>query len=147
MDLTVEGYQPPPGESAGAALNAVSPGYFKTMGIPLLAGREFDSARRPRHGASRRDGRTGSRSSTRPSRSATSRALNPIGRRIGIGDNPGTPTAIEIVGLVKDTRYGAIREDQSAQVFFPYLQSDDREPDGVRPHGQRSLRRDEGDQA
>ena len=122
MELTVDGYQAPRGESAGAALNAVSPGYFTTMGIPLLAGREFDA----------HDDHTTAIQEGWPYRVAVVneafakryfKGANPIGRRIGIGGNPGTPTPIEIVGLVKDTRYGAIREEQKAQVFFPYLQA------------------------
>jgi len=48
---------------------------------------------------------------------------NPIGRRVGIDDDPGTPTPIEIVGLVKDTNAWAIREDRRPQIFFPYLQA------------------------
>ncbi len=122
MELTVAGYQAPPGDSAGAALNAVSPGYFTTMGIPLLAGREFDA--HDDHATAIPEGW--------PYRVAVVneafakryfKDANPIGRRIGIGSNPGTRTPIEIVGLVKDTKYGAIREEQVAQVFFPYLQS------------------------
>jgi predicted permease len=122
MDLTVEGYQPPPGESAGAALNAVSPGYFKTMGIPLLAGREFDS--RDDHATALPEGwpyRVAIVNETFAKRYF--KGLNPVGRRMGIGSAPGTTTPIEIVGLVKDTRYAAIREEQSAQAFFPYLQA------------------------
>ena len=42
MGFTVEGYQPPAGDSAGAMCNGVSPGFFKEMGVPLVAGREFD---------------------------------------------------------------------------------------------------------
>jgi ABC-type antimicrobial peptide transport system permease subunit len=47
---------------------------------------------------------------------------NPIGRRIGIGDDPGAEMPIEVVGLVEDARYTGIREDPRPQVFFPYLQ-------------------------
>ena len=43
MGFTVEGYQPPAGDSAGAMCNGVSPGFFKEMGVPLVAGREFDA--------------------------------------------------------------------------------------------------------
>ena len=46
---------------------------------------------------------------------------NPIGRRVGLDDNPGTPTPIEVVGLVKDTNAWAIREDRRPQIFFAYL--------------------------
>ena len=41
--ITVEGYTPAPGESIRAPyLNTVSPGYFETLDIPVLAGRTFD---------------------------------------------------------------------------------------------------------
>jgi predicted permease len=121
MGLAVDGYRPPPGESAGAALNAVSPGYFTTMGIPVLAGREFDS----------RDDRAAALPKGWPYRVAAVNesfvkqyfnGATPIGRHIGIGGDPDTPMPIEIVGIVKDTKYSAIREEQRPQVFFPYLQ-------------------------
>jgi ABC-type antimicrobial peptide transport system permease subunit len=48
---------------------------------------------------------------------------NPIGRHIGVGTDPGTPTAVEVVGLVKDTNYNSVRENKRPQVYFPYLQA------------------------
>ena len=48
---------------------------------------------------------------------------NALGRHIGIGDDPGTAMPIEIIGVAKDMRYTAIREDDRPQVFFPYLQA------------------------
>ena len=41
MGFTVEGYQPAPGKDVNSMVNAVSPGYFKVMGIPVVAGREL----------------------------------------------------------------------------------------------------------
>ena len=122
MGFTVEGYQPPPGESAGSMANAVSPGYFAAMGIPVVAGREFDD----------RDGPVVPAPEGWPYRTAivnqtfAERYLknaNPIGRHIGFGTNPGTPTPVEIVGVAKDSRYVGIREDPRPQIFFPYRQS------------------------
>ena len=36
---------------------------------------------------------------------------NPIGLHVGMGGNPGTKTDIEIVGVVKDTRYESLRDE------------------------------------
>ena len=50
-DLRVEGYTPEPSEDMKLFRAAVSPDYFKTLGIPLVAGRDFttddDSAHTP----------------------------------------------------------------------------------------------------
>ena len=43
--LTVEGYEPPPGQRGPASLyNTISTDYFQTMGIPMLHGRTFTEA-------------------------------------------------------------------------------------------------------
>ena len=122
MGFTVDGYQPPAGESAGSMVNAVSPGYFSAMGIPLLKGREFDT----------RDDGVLPPPDGWPYRVAVVnetfvqryfKGANPLGRHIGIGTDPGTPMPIEIVGVARDARYTGIREDPRPQVFLPYRQT------------------------
>jgi predicted permease len=97
------------------------------MGIPVLAGREFD-----RHDGlmppPTKDGwpyRTAVVNETFAHRYFAGKS--PIGRHIGIGEDPGTAMPIEIVGLVKDVKYTGIREEPRPQVFFPYSQAGDLE--------------------
>jgi predicted permease len=125
--ISVEGYEPKPGEDMNPYCNAVSPGYFRTMGIPLVAGRDFDD----------RDARY---ETVEPNPNAPPLfkvaivnesyakhyfgGRSPIGRHIGFGINPGTKTPIEIIGVVKDAKYTGVRDDIPRQVFFAFLESD-----------------------
>ena len=43
--MSVEGHRPADGEDMQAFMNALSPGYFETMKIPILEGRDFTRAR------------------------------------------------------------------------------------------------------
>ena len=120
MGFTVEGYKPPPGESAGSMANAVSPGFFKTMGMRMIAGREFD------HRDDRGFAQGWPYTVAVVNETFAKRyfgGANPLGRHIGFGADPGTEMRIEIVGLVASSKYTGIRETDRAQVFFPYLQS------------------------
>ena len=64
--------------------NAVSAGYFRTMGTPLLAGRDFDERERRRRRA------VGDRHRAR-SRTRSSPDANPIGQMFQIDEPPGRP--------------------------------------------------------
>jgi predicted permease len=124
--MTAEGYEAKPGENMNPYCNAVSPGYFKTMGIPLVAGRDFDD----------RDVRNeplDPKATDAPYRVAIVNqsyakqyfaGRDPVGRHIGFGMNPGTKTPIEIVGVVKDAKYTGVRDDIPRQVFFPFLEAE-----------------------
>ena len=99
--IEVQGYTPAERENMNAWANKVAPDYFRTMRMPLLAGREFterDSAGAPlvavvNEAFARRFFGTESA----------------VGRRFGWSaiDNPG---AIEIVGVVKDAFYSSVRQ-------------------------------------
>ena len=125
--MSVEGYEAKPGENMNPYCNAVSPGYFKTMGIPLVAGRDFDD----------RDVRyevADPNPNLPPPYKVAIVNLSyakqyfgnrsPIGRHIGFGMNPGTKTPIEIIGVVKDAKYTGVRDDIPRQVFFAFMEND-----------------------
>jgi predicted permease len=114
--VTVEGYEPKPGEDMNPRVNYISPRFFETLKVPIHAGRDFTD------------------------RDATGRALVTVvnekfaqhyfgghgaaGRHIGIGGDPGTKTDIEIVGVVRDTKASRMNEGWQLQIFLPYLQND-----------------------
>jgi predicted permease len=124
--VAIEGYQFKPDESTSQLCNAVSPGYFRTLGIPLVAGRDFSD----------RDEYVDVGSEDRTFRVAIASQqfvkryfghTNPIGRRIGFGDasNPGTKTPIQIVGVVGDSKYTDVRSETPRELFFPFLEAND----------------------
>ena len=114
--VTVEGYPAKPGEDMNPRVNHVSPGYFATLKIPLYQGREFtlrDAVGAPKVAI------VNEKFSQR-----YFGARGGLGRRIGMGGDPGTKTDIEIVGVVRDTKYSRMNEQIERQVYFPYLQND-----------------------
>ncbi len=88
----------------------VSPGYFQTMGVPLLAGRDFND----------RDTRT-SPCVVVVNQTLVSKflgAADPVGKTLRTVREPGYPPAqCEIVGLVKDTKYAGLREETPPEAF------------------------------
>ena len=109
--MAVEGHRPQDGEDMQAFMNALSPGYFETMRIPIQEGRDFrDSDVQP---------------------TATVAIVNrkfathffpkgtAIGKKLGFGGGPGTELNIEIVGVVADSLYEGPREGVRRQVFLP----------------------------
>ena len=117
MVLTIGGRQPNPGEFDGSMVNAVSPGYFRTMEIPLVEGREFTAQDERTDSIERWPYRVGIVNETFAKRYLSGR--RPVGVRVGLGNDPGTPTPIEIVGVVKDAKYTSIRGETPPQLFLP----------------------------
>jgi putative ABC transport system permease protein len=114
-----------PGEEPAAFSFVISPGYCKTMGVPVLTGREFTDA----------DGKTSTRVVMISSLFARQffAGENPIGRRILIGvdaDNP-NPPAWEIVGIVGDVKNAGLDTEPGPQFYMPYPQSPVRQMDLV----------------
>ena len=116
--VTVEGRPRKPGEEPlDPRFNSVSPGYFDTIGMHIIAGRNFlpkDDFNTPRVAV--------------VNASFARRVFGDqpaVGHRFGQGGDPTTPTNIEIVGVVNDARYQTLRDPIPDQVFLCYFQSPD----------------------
>jgi putative ABC transport system permease protein len=124
--ISIEGYEPKPGENMNPYCNAVSPGYFKTLGIPILAGRDFDD-RDARFEPADPKAQVPSYKVAIVSESYAKHYFgdkSPIGRHIGFGLNPGTKTPIEIIGVAKDAKYTGVRDDIPRTVYFAFMEND-----------------------
>ncbi len=110
--VRINGAPPPaPGESVAAGYSQVSPGYFHTLNIPLLQGRDFTEQ---------------DRTNTTPVVIVDETFVknfklgtNVLNRRILIGD--GTDDA-EIIGLVKDIKHTAIADNPRGEMYRAYKQ-------------------------
>ena len=101
-------------------LNAVTPGFFRTLGVRIVAGRDFDAR------DSRPVGEAGPRSAI-VNEAFVKRYLNgrnPLGVRIGEGSGPDSRPDVEVIGVVTDFNYRGLRE-QWEQVYFPLFEGYD----------------------
>jgi predicted permease len=113
-NVTVEGYQAQEGEDMHVFRNQVGASYFSTMGIPLLSGREFadsDAASSPKVAII---------NETMARRFFANR--NPVGSRFAFGAGDRVRPNIEIVGVVKESKHGTVRDDARPFVYIPYAQ-------------------------
>jgi predicted permease len=114
--MSVEGHKSRDGEDMQAFMNAISPGYFQTMGVPLLEGRDFDS---------RDEGeKIKVAIVNRKFASHFFGDKSPIGRHVGFGDGPKAKQDIEIVGMTEDSLYEGPRDGVHRQVFVPFSAGD-----------------------
>ena len=107
----VEGHDAKDGEDMQAFMNAVSPGYFQTMGIQLIEGRDFTLADVKEEAKVVIVNRKFAQHFFKD-RSA-------VGRHVGRGLGPNTKLDIEIIGVVADSLYEGPREGVRRQVFWP----------------------------
>lgn len=111
----VEGHEPPQGENPPfVGNNFIGADFFRTLGVPLLMGRDFTE--QDRDGA--------------PRVAIVNETLvknlfpneNPIGRKLRVVRR-GQPVSCEIVGVVKDSKYLSLGENATPYIFLPYLQN------------------------
>ncbi|MHB8501830.1 MAG: ABC transporter permease [Candidatus Acidiferrales bacterium] len=112
-NITAEGGPELAEELQDVDYDPVGPGFFSTMGIPLLSGREFTEA----------DGATAPKVAV-VSESMVKRFFpgrNPLGAHFAFGGKSQKPD-IEIVGLVKDVRQEHVSSAILPYVYIPYAQ-------------------------
>ena len=129
--VTVEGHVPTPEESVSPFMNSISPGYFAALGVPVVAGRDFTLAD---HEQQKREGPAAGNGDNKAPRVVIVNekfarrffggGADALGRHVGFGNDPGTPTDMEIVGVIKDIKYMNLRDEVPIQMFIPFLATD-----------------------
>jgi predicted permease len=115
--MAVQGFETGPDTNVNASYNAVGGGYFRTMGIPLISGREFTEA----------DGFGAPKVAIVNLEFAKKFHLgsDAVGKRMAIkAFQKNNELDIEIVGLVQNTKYSGVKEEIPPLYYFPYPQDD-----------------------
>lgn len=107
--IAVDGYQPAPDERPTSEYNQVSPGYFQTMGIPLLAGHDFTPA----------DDETAPAVAIVNERMVAQywHGEDPVGKRLQVKDK-----WLRIVGVARLAKYGSFGEPPKPFFYVPLRQ-------------------------
>ncbi|HUF25392.1 MAG TPA: ABC transporter permease [Gemmatimonadaceae bacterium] len=112
-DVSVEGFRREPDTDASARYSEIGPGYFATLEIPLLAGREFTVAD------------AGEARKVAVVNETFARKFNlgreAVGKRMASGGTDELDT--EIVGLVQDAKYSEVKQQIPPLFFTPYRQN------------------------
>jgi predicted permease len=111
--VNVQGFEAGPDTDVHSHFNQIGPGYFRTLGIPLVSGREFTRA-----------DNLGS-----PKVAIINEAFakkfklgrDALGKRIGQGRRTEQPN-LEVVGVVRDAKYSEVKQEVPPQFFTPYRQ-------------------------
>jgi predicted permease len=107
--IEVEGYAPGPSEEMRVSSATVAPGFFDTLRIPVLEGRDFTE----------RDDRASARVAIINQTFAKRyfRGDSPVGRRVRVDGEWST-----VAGMVKDSKYLRLTEPPTPCIYMPYLQ-------------------------
>ena len=111
-NVSVQGFEAAPDTDTHAQYNAISPGFFQTLQIPLISGRDFtdaDGVNRPRVAIV-----------NETFANKFGLGINAVGKRMAVGS--GGELDIEIVGLVKDAKYSEVKQDVPPQYFLARYQ-------------------------
>jgi predicted permease len=111
--VSVEGFKAGPDTDMGSRYNEIGPGYFRTLGIPLISGREF----------TRSDAAAASKAAIVNEAFAKKFDLgrNAVGKMIGNRDGK---LDTQIVGLVQNAKYSDVKAAVPPLFFRPYRQDE-----------------------
>lgn len=115
-DVRVQGFKSGPDIDSNSRYNEIAPGYFRTMGIPLIAGREItraDTLGTPKVALV---------NETFAKKFGLGR--DAVGKRMS-DDDEGKELDAEIIGLVQDAKYSEVKQKVPPLFFKPYRQSED----------------------
>jgi len=111
-DVSVEGFKKDADTDDNSRFNEIGADYFRTIGVPLLAGREFtpaDAMGRPKVAIV---------NETFAKKFGLGR--DAVGKRMAVGDT--AVLDIEIVGLIKDAKYSEVKDVIPPVYYMPHRQ-------------------------
>jgi predicted permease len=115
--VSVEGFKSGPDIDNGSRFNEIGPGYFRTMGVALIAGREFTEA------DSLGKAKVAIVNEAFAKKFNLGRHL--VGKHMGDGDDADEGKLdTEIVGFVRDAKYSEVKDTIPPLYFKPYRQDD-----------------------
>jgi predicted permease len=113
--VSVEGFAWEPGVDAGSRYNQVGPGYFSTLGMPLVAGREFEEM----DGDGAPEVAIVNEAFTRKFNLDGAQA---VGKFMTNGGQNESDLDIQIVGVIKDAAYSSVKDAVPPVFYLPYRQ-------------------------
>jgi putative ABC transport system permease protein len=124
MSISVEGLpDPPPDQRPDVIFRAIGPGYFGTMGISIIRGRDFTD-----------QDKADSKNVVVISEKTAQHfwhGQDPIGRRLRPGSSTSNTPWREVIGIVKDVRQNDFIAAPKMQMYFTYRQLKDLAPNAL----------------
>jgi predicted permease len=118
--IALEGYTFGANDDRQIRTSRVAPGYFQTMGLPILLGRDFQS--QDVNSPNKSSEQTTSRKVAIINAAMARRFFgesNPIGKRFGWGDPPDLKYDTEIIAVATNAIYSNLREETPPIIYFP----------------------------
>lgn len=113
-NITIEGSKDLSPDDSHTNFDPVSPGYFSTLGVPLLSGREFNEGDGP--------GKAKVAVISEAMAKKYFAGRNPLGFHFAFGAGNDVKPNIEIVGVAKDVKQDHVRSADVPYIYLPYAQ-------------------------